>query len=241
MNFQELLKTVWESETVKLSVDAFVKLSLAAVFSGIIGYEREHSHRPAGFRTHILVAVGSALVMLTSTYIFAVYKGQTNMDPARLGAQVISGIGFLGAGTILREGFSVKGLTTAASLWAVSCIGLSVGVGYYEGAFIATVFIFITLNILKRFIVKGNKGNTVNIKVNELSSGSKRIGELIHDCGGSFQSMEIIYPEKNDGVVKSDNESVILKVFIITENDHIFKGIIENIRTLEGVEDLYVE
>ncbi|MBQ5677407.1 MAG: MgtC/SapB family protein, partial [Clostridia bacterium] len=101
-------------------VDAFVKIGFAALFSGFIGYEREHSHRPAGFRTHILVSVGSALVMLTSVYI-AKDQGLTT-DVTRMSAQVLSGIGFLGAGTILREGFSVKGLTTAASLWAVACI-----------------------------------------------------------------------------------------------------------------------
>ena len=138
----EAVKAFFEYSEVQYALDAVVKMVLAIVFSGIIGYEREHSHRPAGFRTHILVAVGSALVMMTSGYIFREFEGIGNFDPTRLGAQVISGIGFLGAGTILREGFSVKGLTTAASLWAVSCIGLAVGGGYYTGAFIATVLLF---------------------------------------------------------------------------------------------------
>jgi putative Mg2+ transporter-C (MgtC) family protein len=113
--------------------------------------ERENKKRAAGFRTHILVSLGSALVMVTSEYIFYKYKGTTNLDPARLGAQVISGIGFLGAGTIIRQGGSVKGLTTAASLWAVSCIGLAAGSGFYEAAVIAAIIVFVTLILLGRF------------------------------------------------------------------------------------------
>ena len=120
MDIASLIKQFFELPQVGYIIDAVIKMVLVIFLSGIIGYEREHSHRPAGFRTHILVAVGSALVMMTSKYIFLEYEGLANFDPTRLGAQVISGIGFLGAGTILREGFSVKGLTTAASLWEVS-------------------------------------------------------------------------------------------------------------------------
>ena len=94
------------------------RLITAVILGGIIGFEREHSHRPAGFRTHILVAVGSALIMMTAIYISRHVEGE--VDLSRMSAQVVSGIGFLGAGTILREGFTVKGLTTAASLWTVS-------------------------------------------------------------------------------------------------------------------------
>lgn len=128
-----------------------LRLVLACALGGIVGFEREYKHRPAGFRTHILVCVGSALVMITSEFIFRKYSGQVNMDPARLGAQVISGIGFLGAGTIIREGASIKGLTTAASLWAVACVGIAAGIGFYEGAIAATILIFTALRVLKRF------------------------------------------------------------------------------------------
>lgn len=127
-----------------------LRLVAACILGGIIGYEREHIHRPAGLRTHILVCVGSALVMITSEYIYYQFSTHVNLDPARLGAQVISGIGFLGAGTIIKEGVSVKGLTTAASLWAVSCVGIAVGIGFYSGAIIATVIIFLTLVVIKK-------------------------------------------------------------------------------------------
>lgn len=88
--------------------------------------------------------------MCTSQYIFTIYQGLTTLDPARLGAQVISGIGFLGAGTIMRNGMNIRGLTTAASLWAVSCVGLAVGIGFYSGAIITTILIYITLIVLKQ-------------------------------------------------------------------------------------------
>ena len=121
------------------------------VFGGLIGIEREIGNRPAGLRTHTLVCMGSVLVMLTSDYMLTAYSHISIPDPARLGAQVISGIGFLGAGTILKDGSRVRGLTTAASLWVVACIGLAIGVGFYWGALTASIFSYITLVLLKKF------------------------------------------------------------------------------------------
>ena len=102
----------------------------AMIVGVVIGTEREYTHRPAGMRTHILVALGACAVMVTGQLIFAEYKPYGGApDPARLAAQVITGVGFLGAGTILREGANVKGLTTAASLWSVACLGIAAGGG----------------------------------------------------------------------------------------------------------------
>lgn len=240
MEIQDYFRSIFGSDFLKTTIDTLVKLGIAAVLGGLIGFEREHSHRPAGFRTHILVSVGSALVMLTSTFIFAYYKGQTNMDPARLGAQVISGIGFLGAGTILREGFSVKGLTTAASLWAVSCIGLAVGVGYISGALIATAFIYLTLNILKKINIKSKRDCVIDIEVKELASYAMSIGDVVTDCGALLRSLEIANPvASEDRRIKSD--SVLLKAMVYSENVHIFELIAENIRKIDGVIDAFVE
>lgn len=126
------------------------RILLAVCFGALIGLEREHAHRPAGLRTHILVCVGSCLVMLTSEFTYNAYhQFSPNMDVNRLGAQVISGVGFLGAGTIIRNGSSIKGLTTAASIWAVACVGLATGVGFYLGAGICTIAIFIILAYIK--------------------------------------------------------------------------------------------
>ena len=131
-------------------LDVLGRLLLALLLGGLIGYERESENRPAGFRTHILVCIGSALVMVTSEFMYRDLTMERPIDLSRMGAQVISGIGFLGAGTIIREGFNVKGLTTAASLWAVSCVGLAAGIGFVEGAVIATILIYITLIVLKK-------------------------------------------------------------------------------------------
>ncbi|HHY46021.1 MAG TPA: methyltransferase [Firmicutes bacterium] len=123
------------------------RLAFACLLGGLIGLERERHGRPAGFRTHILVSLGAALVMILSIYAF---PGTATRDPARLAAQVVSGIGFLGAGTIMREGATIKGLTTAASLWVVSAIGLAVGSGFYLAASITTALVVSTLFFLDR-------------------------------------------------------------------------------------------
>ncbi|MFA7162893.1 MAG: MgtC/SapB family protein [Eubacteriales bacterium] len=141
--------------------EALLKIFLAMLLGGIIGIEREIGNRPAGFRTHTLVCMGSALVMLTSDYMLKAYSNISTPDPARLGAQVISGIGFLGAGTILKDGSRVRGLTTAASIWVVACIGIAIGVGFYWGAIIASVFSYITLFLLKKIelVLTANANN----------------------------------------------------------------------------------
>lgn len=235
---KEFLHMLWESETVGLALDSIFKLALAAVCGGFIGYEREHSHRPAGFRTHILVAVGAALVMTTSSFLSDQYAGVMDIDPTRMSAQVISGIGFLGAGTILREGFSVKGLTTAASLWAVSCVGIAVGSGFYVGALIATLVIYITLNLLKRVSARGNAGRNLYVEVEDVGQQAARVGKVIRRCGGDMASMELLNVDGDEGKRK---KAPVLKVLVYTRNLHELDLIVESIRAVEGVRDLYVE
>ncbi|MEN6348046.1 MAG: MgtC/SapB family protein [Syntrophomonas sp.] len=121
------------------------KLSLACILGALIGLERESLSRPAGLRTYTLVCVGSALAMIVSIDIYLQYYKTVNADPGRIAAQVVSGIGFLGAGTIMREGATVRGLTTAAGLWVVACIGLAVGSGMYIPAVVTTALILFVL------------------------------------------------------------------------------------------------
>lgn len=129
-------------------VSTFVRLALALVCGGILGMERGKKNRPAGFRTYMLVCVGAALVMLTNQYMTQLYGSG---DPGRMGAQVISGIGFLGAGTIIVTGRNrVKGLTTAAGLWADACVGLALGIGFYSGAILGCAMIFVVMSVLHR-------------------------------------------------------------------------------------------
>ena len=121
------------------------RLLLVTALAGAIGFERERHGRAAGFRTHILVGIGSCLVMLTGIYLMDSLDGRVAVDPTRMAAQVISGIGFLGAGTILRFRASVRGLTTAASLWAVGGVGLAVGAGFLWGAVATSLIIILVL------------------------------------------------------------------------------------------------
>ena len=133
------------SQAFGLDIIAF-RLLCALLIGAVIGIERETAHRPAGMRTHMLVALGSCAVMITSQLLFAEYSALgANTDPARLSAQVIAGVGFLGAGTIIREGATVKGLTTAASIWMVACLGIAVGAGYLYVGLLGAGCMLITL------------------------------------------------------------------------------------------------
>lgn len=129
-----------------------IRLILALVLGGLVGWEREQNNHAAGFRTHILVCVGSALIMLLSIYGFSEFANEPSvrLDPARLAAQAITGIGFLGAGVILHNGFSITGLTTAASLWVVCAVGLAIGAGFYFAAGLTTILVLFNLFVLNK-------------------------------------------------------------------------------------------
>ena len=141
--------------------EALLRLALAATLGGLIGIERELREREAGLRTHLLVAVGSALFTIVGAYGFHDFlaSGRSVVDPTRIAAQIVTGIGFLGAGAIIRQGLSVRGLTTAATLWVVAAVGLASGAGYYSAAVITTALVLIALyplriiayRILRRF------------------------------------------------------------------------------------------
>jgi putative Mg2+ transporter-C (MgtC) family protein len=129
--------------------EALLRIVLAAALGGAIGFERELREREAGLRTHMLVAVGSALFTIVSAYGFHEFLSSgasvVRADPSRIAAQIVTGIGFLGAGAIIRQGLSVRGLTTAATLWVVAAIGLAVGAGYYSGAVVSTAVVLVSL------------------------------------------------------------------------------------------------
>lgn len=135
------------------------------------GLEREKSHQFAGFRTHILVAVGSCITAITSLSLFVQYSSQASIDPARLTAQVLSGIGFLGAGAILKTSNGIRGLTTAAGIWTTACIGIAVGYGYYVLSICAWSLVMITLYILKKIdkIIFKKKQTIFSVKVDNIN------------------------------------------------------------------------
>ncbi|MCY6370037.1 MgtC/SapB family protein [Clostridium ganghwense] len=156
--------------------EVVIRLALAIIVGGLIGYEREFKNRPAGFRTHILVCVGAAIIsmiqvhMIEDTTKLIMQNPQLanalKADIGRIGAQVVTGVGFLGAGTIIHEKGSVKGLTTAATIWVVACIGLAVGMGYYALSIFGTIGVYGVLASLKKFEGKiFHKKNMVKIEI----------------------------------------------------------------------------
>jgi len=126
------------------------RLTVAFFLSGLIGLEREWRRHEAGLRTHIMVCVGSTLTMLTSLHVFDIYKAQGVVDPTRIAAGVVTGIGFLGAGTIMRSQDHIRGLTTASTLWVVAALGLAVGCGFFRTSIYVTFLVLLVLLFLRR-------------------------------------------------------------------------------------------
>ena len=153
-----------------MEIAVILKILLAAMLGGIIGLERELSHKEAGLRTNILIAIGSTLITILSFKIAAMSK---TSDPARLTAQIVSGIGFLGAGAIIQARFAVHGLTTAATIWTVAAIGIAVGSGFYLVAFLVAVFVVIVLTVFKlllAFLEKQKQNYVYLISTDEKAS-----------------------------------------------------------------------
>jgi putative Mg2+ transporter-C (MgtC) family protein len=176
------------------------RLACALFVGAVIGTEREYTHRPAGMRTHILVSVGSCVVMLTSQVIFSKYLpfGIT-ADPARLSAQVISGVGFLGAGTIMREGLTVKGLTTAASLWTVACLGIAAGGGFYDVALLGMVFAMLALTIFewlqRRLPGNGSVSDVFTVDCADIGVAMDKINNCADTYHASLSGYKILATE----------------------------------------------
>ncbi|HXL04219.1 MAG TPA: MgtC/SapB family protein [Bacillota bacterium] len=173
--------------------EVVLRLIVATMFGGLIGLERESHKRPAGFRTHILVCIGSALAMIISQYAFLEFSGKSGYDPGRIAAQVISGIGFLGAGTILREGATIKGLTTAASLWVVAGIGLAVGTGFYVSGAVTTGLVVVVLVVFDRFERRFmlSKRDTLFVQVSDRPGQLGAIASVLGRYGVSIKEVDM--------------------------------------------------
>jgi len=135
-------------DTIISTQEILLRISLSLALGGLIGFQREISRNSAGFRTHILVCLGACIAMITNEYLYYQFP-DAQLDVARMGSYVISGIGFLGAGSILKDGFRVRGLTTAAGLWVVACLGLAIGAGFYEAALFGGLAVVLVLALLK--------------------------------------------------------------------------------------------
>lgn len=214
-------------------LSTFVRLALAMLCGGVLGIERGKKHRPAGFRTYMLVCVGATLVMLTNQFICKEYG---TGDPARLGAQVISGIGFLGAGTIIVTGRNrVKGLTTAAGLWACACVGLAIGIGFYSGAIIGCTMILVVMSVLHRM----DDRMTANTRTLDMYMEFQKMSDL-----GGFMSKIKKFGMKISEIemTKSNNAEDVGVAVLLTlklEKKRPHTEIIELLSQVEGV--IYIE
>ena len=198
MNWQEIWNDILTMEPGMLEIA--LRLACAMLIGLVIGTEREYTHRPAGMRTHILVALGACAVSITGELLFNQYSAMGALpDPARLSAQVVTGVGFLGAGTIMREGFSVKGLTTAASLWAVACLGIAAGFGYYALAIFGMVFILITLTFFEwlqdKIIKSHTKRKNYILVTKDIAKSLSLIYEMAREERGELVDMEAVETE----------------------------------------------
>ena len=208
------------------TASVFLRLTLAMFLGGLMGLERGRMHRPAGFRTYLLVCLGASLTMILSQYCYEMQSsewadliGKAPLDISRLGAQVISGIGFLGAGTMLiARRQHVKGLTTAAGLWTAGCMGLAIGAGFYELVILAFVLIFVTMRLLTRveiYMLKKVRHLHLYIELDTLG----HIGDLLtllKDMGTQILDVDIKRGKKDVG----ENASVIFHLRMNQRQDH---------------------
>ena len=210
-----------------------VRIAVAVVLGGIIGLERGLKNRPAGLRTYMLVCVGACLIMVTNQYIYQAFGAG---DPVRMGAQVVSGIGFLGAGTIVvTKRNQIKGLTTAAGLWAAAAVGLSVGIGLYEAAVIGGAVIFIVLSLIHSWDNKMRQ-NSKMVEVYVELTCEINLGDFLRRIREMDLEVESIQNEK-ESVDEDGKRSYIIILRSRRKRNH--EILFQNIRDIEGVD--YVE
>ena len=204
---------------------------ISLIIGGLTGLEREKSNQFAGFRTHILVAVGSCITSITAVQLFILYSSYSNMDPARLPAQVLSGIGFIGAGAILKNSSGITGLTTAAGIWATACIGIAIGYGQYLLGIVAWVLEMITLLSLKRIDKLFFKKSSCNLylTISSLDAITTTFA-ILKECKISI---------KNFDVNSKGGQIWTAKYSISYDRRILIKEIERRIRDVDGVLDLY--
>lgn len=217
--------------------DILIRLLVAAVLGGAVGYERERSHQPAGLRTHIILVIGSTLAMTISINLAIQFQPMApNGDPARLAAQVISGIGFLGAGAIFRYGLNVKGLTTAASLWTMAIVGLAVGAGHYLPAIGATVLIFFVLFAID--IIEDRVINPYSSMMLTLSAADR--AHVIQDLKKLLEKQGIKYSRFR--VQKNIRRKTIrIETEVQVPNDESSESLMTDLSSLSGVRAFRLE
>lgn len=221
-------------------LEMLTKLLLASLLGAVIGLEREVHGRPAGFRTHLLVSLGSCLFVIISIDLYRIYgnftgTGPVGVDPGRIAAQVVTGIGFLGAGAIIRERASIRGLTTAACLWVAAAIGLSCGAGRYEPAIVVTILAFVSLLLLKKLENLLRRDIYIAVKVwsEDLEGQPAKIERIMESCQVYVMNM----------IVEKDVEKrvVFLEFQVRYRTRRLQCDLAEMLAGLEGVKKVRVE
>ena len=209
--------------------EVVIRLVLGFVLAGIIGAERESVNKPAGFKTHSLIGVSAVLIMLCGEFLSDKYA---NADASRIPAQLLSGIGFIGAGTILRDGFNVKGLTTASSLLAVTCIGLSIGAGFYLGGIISTVIVYVILSYSHNMFGSLDHFTNIelNLKVDDFANTLPVIQKILDKYDISIKKIKNNQKDKE----KSQDVQLIFRY----HRDININSVLTEISQLENVVDL---
>lgn len=213
-------------------VEVIIRLLLGFILAGIIGAERESVNKPAGFKTHSLIGVSAVLIMLCGEYISSKYSGS---DASRIPAQLLSGIGFIGAGTILRDGFNVKGLTTASSLLAVTCIGLSIGAGFYLGGIVATIVVYMILS--HSYSLFGSLDHFNNVEVNLTVENFTETLPLIQSILDKYEITIKRIKNKKKDLEKIKDVQLIFRY----HKDVNINSVITEISQLENVIDIDME
>lgn len=223
-------------------LDILIRLSTALLLGGLIGLEREQSNHAAGLRTNILVCLGACLLMLLSIYGFSDFVKEANVrvDPARLAAAVITGVGFLGAGTILFTGKSITGLTTAASLWVVAAIGLAVGAGFYFASACVTVMVLLTLwlfNKLEKRYIKGKREFIIKVQSSDISLLMSKLTGMLNDRNITVRKMHLEDVEEDDDrKAETGRTETQLIMHITMPNRHNNSmALIDDLKKLEGI------
>lgn len=217
--------------------EVVLRLMLSAIAGGIVGLEREANHSSAGLRTHILVTLGSTLIMLISMYGFqGLGANNSGGEPARLAAQVVSGIGFLGAGTILRTGNNIRGLTTAASIWVCGGIGLAIGNGYYLGGIATTIIVLFALRGLV-FIQKKVFRSQYKLLVVQCKERAGLIGDIGHILGKNNIIINEIKVNSEDNIVENEDNMIEISFMVKLPSKPMNESFFDEILNVPGVEN----
>ncbi|RAU82811.1 MgtC/SapB family protein [Pontibacter arcticus] len=206
------------------------RIFLSTVLGGLLGWERESRSQQAGLRTHMIISAGSCLLMIISVFIPQTFSNYPNVDPGRIAAQVVSGIGFLGAGAIFRLGGNTHGLTTAATIWAVAAVGLAVGVGLYDAAVVVTLLLLFVLAILdkigKRFF-NGKSLKTLKVNFASTKIETSKVMSILEKYEITTKSINIVQ--------STNKQHTTLKLYVFVPTDLHVKQLYKELNELKHV------